>query len=106
MERLPELDAQRADGGEPAHPGPGREAGLVEREALIRAVGVAGVDEQHALQPDALYDREDDLVVHDPLLAAADRRGRDDAPEDVLARLARPEGARLKPRIELMPPGK
>src|SRR5438067_6399433 len=96
MERLPELDAQRTDGGEPAHPGPGREAGLVPREALVRAVGVAGVDEKHALQTDALHDREDDLVVDDPLLAAADRRGRDDAPEDVLARLARPEGARLE----------
>src|SRR5207247_2706404 len=62
----------------------------------VRALGVAGVDEQHALQPDALHDREDDLVVHDPLLVAADRRGRDDAPEDVLARLAWTEGAGLE----------
>src|SRR6266566_937001 len=50
VERLPELDAQRADGREPAHPGPRREAGLVPRDALVRAVSVAGVDEQHTLE--------------------------------------------------------
>src|SRR5207249_1016486 len=71
-------------------------ARLVDRDALVRAVGVAGVDEDDALQTDALHDREDDLVVEDRLLAAADGRGRDRAPEDVLARLARSERAGLE----------
>ena len=59
------------------------------RDALVGAVGVAGVDEDHALQADALHDREDDLVVEDDLLAAADRRRVDDAGRSVFLRSSR-----------------
>src|SRR5262249_9682384 len=89
-------DAQRADGRQPACPGSGREARLAHRETLVGAVGVARVDEHDALEPDALDQGEDDLVVQDVLLAAADRGRRHDPPEDVLPLLARPERAVLE----------
>src|SRR5262245_6285386 len=98
VECLAELDPQRPDRREPADAGARREAGVVERERLPvrKAVGVAGVDEDDAFQPDALHDREDDLVVEDDLRAAAHGRIGDHVAEDVLAILARAEGPGLE----------
>src|SRR5438093_9177958 len=95
IERLPELDAQRPHGRQPAYTGPGREAGVVERDRLVGPVRIAGVHEDDALQPDRLDEGEDDLVVEDDLLAAPDRRRGDHPPEGVLGVFARPERARL-----------
>src|SRR5262245_41010364 len=90
VECLPELDAEGTHGRQPADARAHRVAGGVEREPVgardvVATVGVAGVDEHHTLQPDALRDREDDLVVQDDLAAAADRVGGDHASERVLA---------------------
>src|SRR5436190_11106577 len=96
VERLRELDPQRPDRREPAHSGAGGQARLVPGEALVGGVGVAGIGEHDALETDALHDGEDDLVIDDGFLVAADRRRRDHLPVDVLPRLARTERARLE----------
>ena len=96
IERLSELDAQRPHGRQPAQTGACREAGVVERDRLVGAVGVARIREDDPLQPDRLYEREDDLVVEDDLFAAPDRRRGYHPPESILALFARPERARLE----------
>src|SRR5919198_3383401 len=45
VEGLAQLDAQRPDRGQPAHPCSGREARRIERDRLVPPVGVAGIDE-------------------------------------------------------------
>src|SRR6185369_12399372 len=71
-------------------------AGVVERNVLVAAVGVAGVDEHDTLQADTLYQWKDDLVVEDDFLAPADGSGRHDLAHAVLALLARTERAGLE----------
>src|SRR5213594_50578 len=92
IERLPELDAQRPYGRQPAQAGPRREAGVAERDRLLGPVGVACVREDDTLQPDGLYQREDDLVVEDDLLGASDRCRGDHPSERILALFAGSEG--------------
>src|SRR5262249_20802139 len=92
-DRYAHLDAQRAERREPPGAGAGRRACLVPRPDLFRGVRIAGVEEDDALQADPRDDREDDLVVHDELRAAADRVGRDDLAEAVLAELVGAERA-------------
>ena len=50
----------------------------VDIKWIGRREGVAGIEEDDALQAERLDDREDDLVVEDELLAAADRVAADD----------------------------
>src|SRR5262245_30949447 len=96
VERQPELDAQRANRRQPTHAAARGAAGRVERAARLGRVGVAGVEEDHALQADALQQGKDDLVVEDHLLAAADRRSLHHLAELVAGQLARAHGARLE----------
>src|SRR5262245_8069257 len=96
VERKAELDAQRPEGRQPAHPATGGVACIVDDVVLIATIRVAGVEEDDALQPDRLHEREDDLVIQDELRAAADRRARVRSPASVLAELARAERARLE----------
>src|SRR5215470_19194574 len=72
-----ELDAQWPDRREPADATADREAHLVPRDTLRDRKGVTSIEEDDALEPQRLDDREDDLVVEDELLAAADRVGGD-----------------------------
>src|SRR5262252_3277036 len=97
IERLPQLDAQRPHGREPAHAGPRREAGVVERDRLVGPVGVARVGEDDPLEADRLHEGEDDLVVENDLLAAPDRRVRDHPSQGILAVLAGPQRPCLEP---------
>src|SRR5581483_5554356 len=64
VERLPELDPQRPHRREPSDTRAGRVARVAQRDPLVAPVGVAGVEEHDALQPEALHEGEDDLVVH------------------------------------------
>src|SRR5579885_3502738 len=90
------LHAQRPHRREPAEAAARRQPRLAERRPVGRRIGVAGVREDDALQPDALHDRKDDLVVEDDLLAAADRRPGDHPAEAVPRLFDGPQRERLE----------
>src|SRR5262245_208885 len=91
VERFGQLHPQGAERRQPAYARARCIARVVQARVPVRiAVGVAGVEEHHALQPDRLDEREDDLVVEDDLLAAADRIGGDLLPEPVEGGFPRP----------------